>query len=150
MITIEDFYRNNKVKESFDEKEYVLKNPEVANFYQPYCKDNNYSEKQRLYYHYILHYAKYGNDYIIQLSILTDLMLELMEENKKRYKSPLNNDIELSRIISDYVHLIFSSPINPNIIESYPQRMEAIKRCRKALPFVSMLRIRQKWEEGQK
>jgi len=73
-----------------------------------------------------------------------------MKENEKRYKSPLNNDVELSKIISDYVHLIFSSPINPNIIESYPQRMEAIQRCRKALPFVSMLRIRQKWEEGQK
>lgn len=150
MITIEEFYRTNKVKKSFDEEEYLLKNPEVKDFYQPYCKENGFSEKQRLYYHYILHYTKYGNNYIIQLSILTDLMLELMKENEKRYKSPLNNDEELSKIISDYVHLIFSSPINPNIIESYPQRMEAIKRCRKALPFVSMLRIRQKWEEGQK
>lgn len=150
MISIEDFYRTNKVKKSFDEEKYLLNNPEVRDFYQPYCKENGFSDKERLYYHYILHYTKYGNHNIIQLSILTNLMLELMQENQKRYKSPLNEDKELSRIISDYVHLIFSSPVNPNIIESYPQRMEAIKRCREILPFVGMLRIRQKWEEGQK
>ena len=150
MISIEEFYQSNKVSKYFDEKKYLLDNPEVKNFYQPYCSDNDISEKQRLYYHYTLHYSKYGNHYIIQLSILTNLMLELMRENQKRYKSPLNNDKELSKIISDYIHLIFSSPINPNIVDNYTQRLDAIARCRKALPFVGMLRIRQKWEEGQK
>ena len=52
--SIEDFYKENALPEEFDEIFYANKY-DVKNFYQPYCKDNGFTEKQRLYYHWINH-----------------------------------------------------------------------------------------------
>tara|TARA_R110000868_G_scaffold554_3_gene4107 strand:- start:446 stop:871 length:426 start_codon:yes stop_codon:yes gene_type:complete len=52
-IDIEDFYKNNKCNQFFDELNYQNLYPESSQFYQPYCKDSNISEKQRLYFHWV-------------------------------------------------------------------------------------------------
>jgi hypothetical protein len=58
-ISIEDFYKYNVVDNNFKEQEYQLLHPETKTFYQPYCQQNNFTDKQRLYYHYKI----YNNNY---------------------------------------------------------------------------------------
>lgn len=55
MITIEEFYQKNELNEDFGFVYYKKTFPETKNFYQPYCFQNNISEKQRLYFHYCLY-----------------------------------------------------------------------------------------------
>jgi len=50
--TIEEFYKSNILDDNFDEISYLRLFPETLDFYQPYCKDHNITEKERLYYHY--------------------------------------------------------------------------------------------------
>jgi len=54
-LTIENFYKNNNIDESFDEVFYQEQFPETKDFYQPYCKENKIGDKHRLYYHYVIH-----------------------------------------------------------------------------------------------
>ena len=58
--SIEEFYEENVVDESFDEIFYASINKEVKDFYQPYCSDNNITERQRLFYHYYFFGKYYG------------------------------------------------------------------------------------------
>lgn len=52
-ISIEEFYKNQKIDVDFDYENYLLDCPEAIDFYQPYCKDNNIDDKHRLYFHYM-------------------------------------------------------------------------------------------------
>lgn len=58
LISIEEFYKKNKIDNSFDEKQYLLSYPETENFYQPHCKNNGIDEKHRLYFHYKMYGEK--------------------------------------------------------------------------------------------
>ena len=51
-MDIEEFYNNFTVDDDFDEIYYQDKYPETKDFYQPHCRENQISEKQRLFYHY--------------------------------------------------------------------------------------------------
>ena len=64
-ISIDEFYLSNIVDENFSEVLYAKMFPETSDFYQPYCKNHNIGEKERLYYHYSLFGAEgytYHND----------------------------------------------------------------------------------------
>jgi hypothetical protein len=52
MIDIIDFYKQNSIDNDFDEFFYQKEYPETKSFYQPYCNDNNISEKERLFFHW--------------------------------------------------------------------------------------------------
>ena len=54
-VSIEEFYQNVMLNPFFDESYYIQTYPEVTDFFQPYCKDNNISEKKRLYFHWNLY-----------------------------------------------------------------------------------------------
>ena len=55
MIDIEQFYKTNKLDESFDELKYLKANPEVEGFYQPYCNLMGISDKHRLFFHWSMY-----------------------------------------------------------------------------------------------
>lgn len=59
-MDINEFYKNNEVHEDFDHLYYVERYEKVANFYQPYCSENNISDRKRLYYHYMFHGKELG------------------------------------------------------------------------------------------
>ena len=150
MISIEEFYKSNKVNKDFNEKKYLLDNPEVKDFYQPYCSDNGITERERLYFHYAIHYSQYKNPFTLKLMVFTQLIEKLMILNTERYKSPLHHDADLSKLISEYIGVTFSSLLLPNIVHNYEERQEALQRCRKILPFVKRLTIRDEWTEDGK
>tara|TARA_B100000131_G_C18115771_1_gene611230 strand:+ start:1063 stop:3276 length:2214 start_codon:yes stop_codon:yes gene_type:complete len=54
MISIEEFYEHNEIDEEFDEEFYrsIINHPDLDDFYQPYCSENDIPERYRLYYHY--------------------------------------------------------------------------------------------------
>jgi hypothetical protein len=54
-LDINEFYKINKINDSFDELLYKKAYPETEVFYQPYCRDNFIDEKHRLYFHYHLY-----------------------------------------------------------------------------------------------
>jgi hypothetical protein len=43
------------IPETFNEQEYLDQYPETIDYYQPWAKDNGYSDGQRLYHHYIIY-----------------------------------------------------------------------------------------------
>lgn len=51
-----DFYNNHTVDPDFDELFYQQEYPETKDFYQPFCKENGISDRQRLFYHFKLYY----------------------------------------------------------------------------------------------
>tara|TARA_R100001015_G_C4590744_1_gene146254 strand:- start:536 stop:955 length:420 start_codon:yes stop_codon:yes gene_type:complete len=51
-MTIEEFYNDNKCNQFFDEVYYVIKHPEVTNFYKEHCKAENIKDKERFYFHW--------------------------------------------------------------------------------------------------
>jgi hypothetical protein len=55
ILDINEFYKINKINDSFNEVLYKKAYPETENFYQPYCRDNFIDEKHRLYFHYHLY-----------------------------------------------------------------------------------------------
>lgn len=57
-ISIEEFYKSNKIDEDFDEVFYQNIYPETKDFYQHYCNNNNIDDKHRLY----LHWALFGKE----------------------------------------------------------------------------------------
>lgn len=71
--TIEEFYKTQDIDEQFDEVEYAKLVKGSINFYQPYCINNNISDKKRLYYHYSL----YGLN-LKQFSYLSDKRMILI------------------------------------------------------------------------
>ncbi len=59
-VNILDFYKNNEVLEEFDHEFYNNKYRGLEDFYQPYCKENNISERKRLFFHWFLHGFDFG------------------------------------------------------------------------------------------
>ena len=57
-LSIDSFYERYPLEEQFDEVFYSNKYEDhVKDYYQPYCKNNGFTEKQRLYHHWV-HYGK--------------------------------------------------------------------------------------------
>ena len=52
---IEEFYENSFVENDFDETYYQDRYPDTKEFCQPYCRDNNISDRKRLFFHYATH-----------------------------------------------------------------------------------------------
>ena len=50
--SIDTFYENNGVPKEFDD-EFYAQTYDVKDYYQPYCKDNGFTDRQRLYHHFI-------------------------------------------------------------------------------------------------
>jgi hypothetical protein len=59
-MDIVEFYRKNSVEKQFDEEFYLSQNNDLNKFYQPYCKNNKITERQRLFYHYVFFGKKNG------------------------------------------------------------------------------------------
>jgi hypothetical protein len=53
--SIEDFYKSNVLDFTLDETFYQSEYPETVSFFQPYCRDNKITDKQRLYYHWFMY-----------------------------------------------------------------------------------------------
>lgn len=54
-MSIEEFYKDNKVDEDFDYIFYQKTYPETKGFYQPHCFQNQITEQKRLFYHWKIH-----------------------------------------------------------------------------------------------
>lgn len=52
-MDILDFYKQQSVIDDFDDEFYALTYKETERYYQPFCTNNNISDRERLYYHYI-------------------------------------------------------------------------------------------------
>ena len=57
-MDIVEFYKTHRIDYDFDESAYLSRYPYTQDFYQPYCRDNNISEKHRLYFHWIMYGEK--------------------------------------------------------------------------------------------
>lgn len=51
LLDINKFYQTYTVDEDFDELKYLDLFPDVSDYYQPYCKTKNISDKKRLFHH---------------------------------------------------------------------------------------------------
>lgn len=109
---IVDFYKNHTADDDFDEIFYKDKYPETNNFCQPFCKNNNISDKQRLYFHWH-EYNRYG------FKNLKDQQKQIPEP-KTSPRSPLN---KLAVLTS------FFNPCNyTNPYSNYLQFASSIKK----------------------
>jgi|688.fasta_scaffold03590_16 hypothetical protein len=50
------------IPENFDEQQYLKNNPEVANYYLPDAINMGFSDRQRIYHHFLLFYYRFLND----------------------------------------------------------------------------------------
>jgi len=101
---IEEFYQSNSVDNDFEEIFYEKTYPEVKNFYQPYCAENNISERERLFFHY----ANYGKN--------NNYKKNLIEFIKHRV---IGLELEfLNKTIEDFW------PVHENYLESYEQNVK--------------------------
>lgn len=80
MPNIIEFYKYNILDEEFDDEFYQKNYPETINYYQPFCLQNNLSEKQRLFHHYILYGKKSG--YLKNLKDFIQQNLSVLDINK--------------------------------------------------------------------
>jgi len=112
-ISIEDFYKNNICNKFFDEINYIKKNPSIGDFYQPHCKDNGFSEKERLYFHWSLYGLDMGhepckdNKYHIHAF--------MMEEINK--SESLTNEDEKTKLLKVFFNLTRNNLYDPYICE---------------------------------
>lgn len=89
--TIEEFYKTNIIDENFDEALYEEQYPETKDFYQPYCEQNNISNKQRLYFHYYFHcpreiFLKVNNGLANRLRTLNSFWSFAKQNNIRKLK----------------------------------------------------------------
>lgn len=77
MLNINEFYELHEIDDDFDECFYVQNDPELADFYQPYCRDNGISERKRLFYHWKMYgeamglYKKYTTFHAVNPTVAT-------------------------------------------------------------------------------
>jgi len=84
-LNIDTFYERYSLEEKFDEVFYAKRYGHyVKDYYQPYCKDNGFTEKQRLYHHWV----HYGKDHFL-------LPYEHSEDVKKYDENIANEDISI-------------------------------------------------------
>ena len=108
-IDIEDFYNNNECNQFFDEINYAKLYPESREFYQPYCKQNNISEKQRLYYHWVLFGVEMG--WLPYQEDIYHIAAFSLEEINKSYEHK-------DRLLKMFFNLIKSDDANPRTLDS--------------------------------
>ncbi|MDB4348474.1 hypothetical protein OAA62_01015 [bacterium] len=58
MFGIIKFFEKHSIPEDFDLNFYKESNLDLSDFYQPFCSENNISERHRLYYHFFYHGIK--------------------------------------------------------------------------------------------
>ena len=100
MQNIIDFYKCNVLDEEFDSRFYQTNYPETFPYYQPFCSQNNISEQQRLFHHYILYGKKSGYLKNLKDFIQKDLSV-----------------LDLSKIDTGDVDQIY--PVYPSCVEQY-------------------------------
>ncbi len=110
IISIEEFYKTHIVDQNFDEKEYLLKNPEAKNFHRSLCESININDKHRLFFH----------NYIKQ-NASTNVDQSDIQEIEKTFKQPL---ITLSQFyqthrVDDNFDEVFYEKQCPNVIDFY-------------------------------
>jgi hypothetical protein len=52
-MEIIEFYEKNLIEKNFDDEFYITQTGDIKSFYQPYCRENSITERQRLFYHYV-------------------------------------------------------------------------------------------------
>ena len=108
-VDIEDFYNNNECNQFFDELNYAKLYPESREFYQPYCEQNNISEKQRLYYHWVLFGVEMG--WLPYQEDIYHIAAFSLEEINKSYEHK-------HRLLKMFFNLIKSDDANPRTLDS--------------------------------
>lgn len=132
-MTIDEFYSLNKVNSEFNEIHYLINNPQVLDFYQPYCKDNHIDDKHRLFFHYILYGQTDNHKYIRALS---SLFIKLIELNLT-----LKSD-QLITLINNNISQIFSSMRDPVQYNVYIERRNNLNSLEKLIPFLPSIDIK--------
>ena len=108
-VDIEDFYNNNECNQFFDELNYAKLYPESREFHQPYCEQNNISEKQRLYYHWVLFGVEMG--WLPYQEDIYHIAAFSLEEINKSYEHK-------DRLLKMFFNLIKSDDANPRTLDS--------------------------------
>lgn len=98
---IEDFIKYYDVDEDFDSRLYQALYPETDLFYQPYCKNNNISDRTRLFFHY----AKHG---------------ELLSYHKNVDSIGKSFDLHISKLDKGIEYVW---PPHPEFLESYQEKV---------------------------
>lgn len=85
---ISNFYlkTSNIIDEAFDEKKYIDHHPEAENYCQPWAKDHNISDRQRLFHHSLI--CGYKKKPINQLDIKTKNSIISINSNEIKWQSP--------------------------------------------------------------
>lgn len=116
MISIDEFLKFNKTPETFDHHTYLELHPDTKDFYQPYCKDNNISDKDRLFFHFIIYQNSHNNvkfHYHTSLFEFISKLTDLANTSK--------ND-ELLDIIKERMYLLGHTMRHPVIINTISMR----------------------------
>jgi len=100
-MNIIQFYQHYKVDPNFNYEKYRKKYPETDGFYQPFCFQNNISEKHRLYFHYAMYRTESSQD------ILEINQLYRVNINPSRLDS-------IDRIV----------PVCPSFLDSYRENVK--------------------------
>lgn len=123
-ISIEEFYKSNKVDEEFDEIFYSnIHSGSLDEFYQPHCFENNISERERLYFHYYEYGRYYGSKKRQQ-----DLMPRIEEEIidiplAKTIPNVKNSMPTISIVIPNYNYGHFiEENLNSVMSQTYPNK----------------------------
>jgi len=95
-MDIVEFYKHFRLNPEFNEAKYREKYPETDGFYQPFCLNNNISDKHRLYFHYVMYTYK-----------------EAESLSKINQKHKININPKLFGNIEKVV------PVHPNFLDSY-------------------------------
>ena len=121
-MNIDTFYLYNKVSDDFDEKAYLELCSLASEFYQPYCKDNNISEKHRLFFHYIMYWEENLKPpkKISTLQNINFVKVLIEYANKKQ-------DLELLDIIkNNSIDLLYHDMRNPIVCEHISHRIKLL------------------------
>ena len=95
-MDIIEFYRHYKINPNFKHEKYRKKYPETDSFYQPFCLQNNISDKYRLYFHYAI-YGTEGSQDISRINKFYRVNI-----NPSRLES-------IDKVV----------PVHPNFLDSY-------------------------------
>lgn len=132
-MTINEFYAINSVDKQFDEIQYLVNNPQVLDFYQPYCRQNSIDDKHRLFFHYVMYgYQGNENKYI---EALTQLFVDLIATN-----SILKSNLLLN-FIKNNIFTIFSTMRDPVQYNVYINRRNNLVNLEKLIPFLPPINI---------
>ena len=108
-MTIEEFYKDNKCNQFFDEEYYVSEYKEVDPFYKEHCIANSIPKKERLYFHWATCGVKMG--FMPHKEELYHICAFSLEEIKNNY------DFK-DRILKMFFNIITSTEQEPNFYGS--------------------------------